>query len=306
MTRRHRGRPESESPYVIPSIQARCPVHVRPPAERWRHAKFTGLTCEHGTNCRAFACGSVVDCPTEDQWRSANATCEKGGHRAAAGRSGLRSGVCTASRPRRRQHAPHDGGSVWGRRRVLLLNSTYEPLTALPMRRAVIMLLCGKADVVHDDPAGPGDPLGHPDHRGAVGDPAADLRAGALPRPHPDDPGRADAPRPVPLRLLRRQGRHRRPRGAAQPRRRAHLGELRGVLLDLQSPQGRQAAQPSSAGRCGWRRCRRRVSTGGCCRPSRNSTRRGCATWVKVPPDVPVACGLSPNMREQRWDRFTA
>jgi len=51
-------------------------------------------------------------------------------------------------------HAPHDGGSVWGRRRVLLLNSTYEPLTALPMRRAVIMLLCGKADVVHDDPSG--------------------------------------------------------------------------------------------------------------------------------------------------------
>lgn len=45
--------------------------------------------------------------------------------------------------------------SIWGRRRVLLLNSTYEPLTALPMRRAVIMLMCGKADVVHDDPAGP-------------------------------------------------------------------------------------------------------------------------------------------------------
>ena len=46
-------------------------------------------------------------------------------------------------------------GSFWGRRRVLLLNSTYEPLTALPMRRAVIMLMCGKADVVHDDPNGP-------------------------------------------------------------------------------------------------------------------------------------------------------
>ncbi len=45
--------------------------------------------------------------------------------------------------------------SLWGRRRVLLLNSTYEPLTALPMRRAVIMLMCGKADVVHDDPGGP-------------------------------------------------------------------------------------------------------------------------------------------------------
>lgn len=48
-----------------------------------------------------------------------------------------------------------DTGSIWNRRRVLLLNSTYEPLTALPMRRAVIMLVCGKADVVHDDPSGP-------------------------------------------------------------------------------------------------------------------------------------------------------
>jgi 5-methylcytosine-specific restriction endonuclease McrA len=38
---------------------------------------------------------------------------------------------------------------------VLLLNSTYEPLTALPVRRAIIMLICGKADVVHDDPTGP-------------------------------------------------------------------------------------------------------------------------------------------------------
>src|SRR6201994_105806 len=47
-------------------------------------------------------------------------------------------------------------GSIWGRRRVLLLNSTYEPLTALPMRRAVVMLMCGKATVVHDDPNGPG------------------------------------------------------------------------------------------------------------------------------------------------------
>ena len=45
--------------------------------------------------------------------------------------------------------------SIWGRRRVLLLNSTYEPLTALPMRRAIIMVMCGKADVVHDDPLGP-------------------------------------------------------------------------------------------------------------------------------------------------------
>lgn len=45
--------------------------------------------------------------------------------------------------------------TVWTRRRVLLLNSTFEPLTALSVRRAVVMVLCGKADVVHEDPSGP-------------------------------------------------------------------------------------------------------------------------------------------------------
>lgn len=50
--------------------------------------------------------------------------------------------------------APVSERSVWGRSRVLLLNATYEPLTALPMRRAVVMLVRGKADVVHDDPGG--------------------------------------------------------------------------------------------------------------------------------------------------------
>ncbi len=80
--------------------------------------------------------------------------------RSAAGSSGS-----TASTVSRALHSVIQGleihsatvpeQSIWGRRRVLLLNSTYEPLTALPMRRAVIMLMCGKADVVHDDPMGP-------------------------------------------------------------------------------------------------------------------------------------------------------
>lgn len=43
---------------------------------------------------------------------------------------------------------------AWVKRRVLLLNATYEPLTALPMRRAVVLLVCEKAVVVDDDPAG--------------------------------------------------------------------------------------------------------------------------------------------------------
>lgn len=42
----------------------------------------------------------------------------------------------------------------WGRRRVLLLNATFEPLTALPLRRAIVLLVCGKAEVVHGDASG--------------------------------------------------------------------------------------------------------------------------------------------------------
>jgi 5-methylcytosine-specific restriction endonuclease McrA len=42
----------------------------------------------------------------------------------------------------------------WGRRRVLLLNATFEPLTALPLRRAVLLMVCGKAEVVHGDASG--------------------------------------------------------------------------------------------------------------------------------------------------------
>jgi 5-methylcytosine-specific restriction endonuclease McrA len=36
----------------------------------------------------------------------------------------------------------------------LLLNASFEPLTALPLRRAVVLVVCGKADVVHGDAAG--------------------------------------------------------------------------------------------------------------------------------------------------------
>ena len=96
----------------------------------------------------------MVDCRSEDEWRIARraaATGIPGPRRAYPGRRTPRR-CCTASKPVLRH--PRDG-SIWGRRRVLLLNSTYEPLTALPMRRAVVMLMCGKADVVHDDPTGP-------------------------------------------------------------------------------------------------------------------------------------------------------
>ncbi|NLU83998.1 HNH endonuclease [Rhodococcus sp. HNM0569] len=44
---------------------------------------------------------------------------------------------------------------LWFSRRVLLLNATYEPLTALPARRAVVLMACGKADTVHEDADAP-------------------------------------------------------------------------------------------------------------------------------------------------------
>ncbi|MFC5746992.1 HNH endonuclease [Actinomadura rugatobispora] len=39
-------------------------------------------------------------------------------------------------------------------RQVLLLNATYEPLTTLPLRRAVCLVLREKAEVVHTDATG--------------------------------------------------------------------------------------------------------------------------------------------------------
>src|SRR6266536_6021761 len=55
--------------------------------------------------------------------------------------------------PSEPEHPPI-GLPSWGKRRVLLLNATFEPLTALPLRRAVVLVVCGKAEVVHGDPSG--------------------------------------------------------------------------------------------------------------------------------------------------------
>nr|WP_245975757.1 HNH endonuclease [Amycolatopsis palatopharyngis] len=66
-------------------------------------------------------------------------------------------------RGHRRSREAHSGSTgtsgsgppvLWGKRRVLLLNATFEPLTALPLRRAIVLVICGKAEVVHGDPSG--------------------------------------------------------------------------------------------------------------------------------------------------------
>lgn len=67
-----------------------------------------------------------------------------------------RGGRAVRSHGQRKGRDPGGGShpGSWGRRRVLLLNATFEPLTALSLRRAVVLLVCGKAEVVHEDPAG--------------------------------------------------------------------------------------------------------------------------------------------------------
>ncbi|GAA3689179.1 HNH endonuclease [Gordonia hankookensis] len=49
---------------------------------------------------------------------------------------------------------PSRSALLWGRRRVLLLNATYEPLTAISLRRAIVLVLRERADVVHADDGG--------------------------------------------------------------------------------------------------------------------------------------------------------
>ncbi|MGH3796527.1 MAG: HNH endonuclease [Pseudonocardiaceae bacterium] len=72
--------------------------------------------------------------------------------RRSASRSGTTSGLLET--PVIADKATATGAPAWARRRVLLLNATFEPLTALPLRRAIVLVVCNKADVVHGDTGG--------------------------------------------------------------------------------------------------------------------------------------------------------
>ena len=164
-------------------------------------------------------------------------------------------------------------GSIWGSRRVLLLNATYEPLTALPMRRAVVMLMCGKADVVHDDRR-----AGHP-----LGDMVGDVPSVIRLRSYVRVPYRARIPMTRAALMHRDRFRCAYCGGKADtidhvvPRSRGgdHTWE-NCVPPAPRATTGRPTGCCRSwAGRCVRRRRGQRVSTGGCCRRSRSSTRRG-------------------------------
>ena len=128
-------------------------------------------------------------------------------------------------------------------RRVLLLNVTYEPLTTVGLRRAVCLVLGGKAEVVHDDAAGA---VLHAATVALVTPSVIRLsRYVRVPYRNRVPLTRAALMRRDNYRCAycgRRAGDHR-PRDPAQPGRPARLGELRGVLHHLQPPKGRPAAR---------------------------------------------------------------
>ena len=172
-------------------------------------------------------------------------------------------------------------GSFWGRRRVLLLNSTYEPLTALPMRRAVVMLMCGKADVVHDDPSGP---VIHSATRTIVVPSVIRLRS------YVRVPYRARIPMTRAALMHRDRFRCAYCGGKADtvdhvvPRSRGGDHTWENCVAACSTCNHRKADRLLAE--LGWTLrstpTRRRVSTGGCCRRSRNSTRHGCDIWVRA------------------------
>lgn len=72
----------------------------------------------------------------------------------AGHKKGSRHGRKSNGNGRLRPRESSESGSVWAHTRVLLLNATFEPLTALPLRRAIVLVVCGKAEIVHNDPSG--------------------------------------------------------------------------------------------------------------------------------------------------------
>ena len=165
--------------------------------------------------------------------------------------------------------------------RALLLNASFEPLCVVSMRRAVVLVLKEKAEIVarngaelHSERA---------DAARAVGDPPRPLRAGAVPQPGAAlAPGRV-RPRRPPLPVLQPAGREHRPRRAPLPRRPARLGQRRRVVPGVQRPQGgpppRRGRPPPRAAR----RASRRPTSGSWPAPAR-STRPGSRTSPRSPP----------------------
>ena len=128
--------------------------------------------------------------------------------------------------------------------RALLLNASFEPLCVVPMRRAVVLVLKEKAEVVarnggelHSERADDADP---------GGDPPAPLRPGAAPKPGaPLAPGGL-RPRRAPVPVLQPGRGEHRPRRAPLARRDPRVGQRGRLVPGVQRPQG--GPPPAEAG----------------------------------------------------------
>ena len=124
---------------------------------------------------------------------------------------------------------------------ALVLNATYEPLCVVPSRRALMLILDEKAELLHAT-----ERLFRAERLargGAVGRAALLLRQGSVSGPGGAQPaGRVRSRRP-PMPVLRGIGGEHRPRDPPQQGRNARMGQRGGVLPSLQHPKARPAAR---------------------------------------------------------------
>ena len=160
-----------------------------------------------------------------------------------------------------------DGTGRWSGGRVLVLNATFEPINVCTVRRATVLLLKEKAEVIEIGATRPA--LGDGLAAAAGRDPARHLR----PRParHATSArspaarcSRATAGSAV---LRRPHAPDGRPRDPALQGRRVGLGQHRRLVRAVQPPQGRPAAAPG-------RTCTRASSRARPPRTSSSSSRR--------------------------------
>ena len=197
------------------SRRCACSAATRAPEKRLQWSGYTFRNAVEAATARVTPAG-----PT-GQGRETDRECEPAGDPAGV----------TAGAPRRA-----DGG------RVLVLNASYEPLNVCTVRRAVVLVLKEKAELVEQSERRRALRERHAAPPGR--DPAGDLRArAARPAPPAHHPPRRLRARLLDLPVLRhRVPPDRRPRDPPQPGRPQRLGEHRHLMRAVQPPQGQPHA----------------------------------------------------------------
>ena len=210
--------------------RCRCPTR-RCGGSAWRRPTAGPVTrCPSAPTCVSFSAGAAP-------WAAgAAADAVRAGANGVAG-GGVASSVMLA------REAGASGAS-----RALVLNATFEPLGLVSTRRALLLVLATKAELVHAT-----ERIFRSERR-AFPEPSVVRLARYVRVPHDRHGGGQPAhrlrPRRPPLPVLRPGGREHRPRHAPQPRRPARLGQRRGRLPPVQHPQGGPAARTRWGSSC--------------------------------------------------------